>query len=108
LFSQGGWGFLDLEKSDEGEDEDEASSDGFEPGSEADGDDDESSEDMSDEVGIWGPASRIFKLVKAATPCIHTVKPSCQRGYLLRQYTQTRHDSHAGGGGGGRGCGCSG
>lgn len=46
---QGGWGFLDLEKSDdEGEDE-EASSEGFDPGSEAE-DDDESSEDMSDEV----------------------------------------------------------
>jgi hypothetical protein len=40
---------LDLEKSDdEGEDE-EASSEGFDPGSEAE-DDDESSEDMSDEV----------------------------------------------------------
>lgn len=40
---------MDLEKSDdEGEDE-EASSEGFDPGSEAE-DDDESSEDMSDEV----------------------------------------------------------
>lgn len=55
VFSQGGWGFLDLEKSDEGEDEDEASSEGFDPGSDADGDDDESSEDMSEEVmGIYG------------------------------------------------------
>lgn len=46
---QGGWAFLDLEKSDAEDEEEEASSDGFNPGSDAE-DEEESSEDMSDEV----------------------------------------------------------
>jgi nucleosome binding factor SPN SPT16 subunit len=51
---QGGWGFLDLEKSDGEEEEDEASSEGFDPGSEAEEEEDESSDDMSDEVSGRG------------------------------------------------------
>jgi nucleosome binding factor SPN SPT16 subunit len=48
---QGGWAFLDLEKSD-GEDEDEEqSSEGFNPGSDAE-EEEESSEDISDEVRL--------------------------------------------------------
>ncbi|WIA33317.1 hypothetical protein OEZ86_006455 [Tetradesmus obliquus] len=48
FIEEGGWAFLDLEKSD-GEDEDEeASSEGFDPGSDAE-DEEESSEDISDE-----------------------------------------------------------
>ncbi|KAF6251518.1 global transcription factor [Scenedesmus sp. NREL 46B-D3] len=49
FIEQGGWAFLDLDKSD-GEDEDEeASSEGFNPGSDAEEEEEESSEDISDE-----------------------------------------------------------
>jgi hypothetical protein len=51
ILLQGGWAFLDLEKSD-GEDEDEEqSSEGFNPGSDAE-EEEESSEDISDEVRL--------------------------------------------------------
>eukprot|EP00775_Hariotina_reticulata_P011875 gene11875-12019_t len=49
FIDEGGWAFLDLEKSDAEEDEDEQSSEGFNPGSDAEEEEEESSEDYSDE-----------------------------------------------------------
>ena len=48
-YVQGGWAFLDLEKSDGEDEEEEPSSEGFDPGSDAE-EEAESSEDYSDEV----------------------------------------------------------
>lgn len=48
---QGGWAFLDLEKSDEEDEDEEPSSEGFDPGSDAE-DEEESSDDYSNEVSL--------------------------------------------------------
>jgi hypothetical protein len=85
---QGGWAFLDLEKSDAEDEDEEQSSEGFNPGSDAEEEEEESSEDYSDEVRpsdveghvVWGLAGVCWQ------PCIITEQPSWHpsRSYQAR------------------------